>query len=350
LPGSGTDPDGTISAYAWVKISGPAAGTLTNANTNTATANGLTAGIYKYELTVTDNAGATGKDTVQVTVNPAANQPPTANAGADITITLPTNSATLAGSGTDPDGTISAYAWIKISGPAAGTLTNANTNTATANGLTAGVYKYELTVTDNAGATGKDTVQVMVYIPGNQPPVANAGADITVTLPANSATLTGSATDADGTITAYRWVKIAGPSSGILMSTNTASTTINYLVEGVYQFEMTVSDNAGATAKDTIAVTVVNSPQQDFSIDATIYPNPVASILHINFTCTVPNEVVSLYLINNQGTILYRDQKVQLVGNNLVRDIDMSGFRAGVYYLKVSCSNHEKIVRKVIKM
>ena len=131
---------------------------MTNANTATATASGLVAGVYSYQLMVTDNLGATGKDTVNVTVN----QPPIANAGPDILITLPTNTATLSGSGTDPDGTIAAYAWAKIAGPAAGTLTNANTATAIASGLVAGVYSYQLTVTDNLGATGRDTVMITI--------------------------------------------------------------------------------------------------------------------------------------------------------------------------------------------
>jgi len=43
---------------------------------------------------------------MQVTVNPAPNKAPTANTGADITITLPTNSTSLNGIGTDIDGTI----------------------------------------------------------------------------------------------------------------------------------------------------------------------------------------------------------------------------------------------------
>ena len=54
------------------------------------------------------------------------NIPPTANAGTDQTITLPTNTVSLSGSGTDPDGTISSYSWTKISGPASGTITNAS--------------------------------------------------------------------------------------------------------------------------------------------------------------------------------------------------------------------------------
>ncbi|MEI9958263.1 MAG: hypothetical protein WDM90_18605 [Ferruginibacter sp.] len=34
----------------------------------------------------------------------------------DQNITLPTNAVTLNGSGTDTDGTIASYAWVKISG------------------------------------------------------------------------------------------------------------------------------------------------------------------------------------------------------------------------------------------
>ena len=350
LAGSGTDPDGNIASYGWIKIAGPVAGTLTNANSATATASGLAAGVYKYELTVTDNGGATAKDTMQVTVNVAPNQPPTANAGPDIIITLPANTASLAGSGTDPDGNISSYGWIKIAGPVAGTLTNANSATATAGGLAAGVYKYELTVTDNGGATAKDTMQVTVNVAGNQPPSANAGADITIILPTNSATLTGSATDPDGSITAYRWVKIAGPSAGILTSTNSGTTSTKFLVEGVYEFELTVSDNAGATAKDTIAVAVIKDPQQDQAEEVKIYPNPVQGILHITVVGPMPNETVSLMLVNGQGIVLRQYPKVQLIGNKLVKDIDMSQFRPGTYYLKVTYSNNSKLVSKIIKM
>src|SRR6185436_11483069 len=41
----------------------------------------------------------------------AGNASPTSDAGGDQSITLPTSSVTLSGSGNDPDGTISTYAW-----------------------------------------------------------------------------------------------------------------------------------------------------------------------------------------------------------------------------------------------
>jgi hypothetical protein len=160
LNGSGSDPDGTIATYAWTKVSG-AGGSITSPSFASTTVTGLTAGSYTFRLTVTDNGGATAIDDVVINVNAAANQLPTANAGADQTITLPTNSVSLAGSGTDPDGTISTYAWTKVSGTG-GSITSPSSPSTTVTGLTAGSYIFRLTVTDNSGATASDDVNITV--------------------------------------------------------------------------------------------------------------------------------------------------------------------------------------------
>jgi hypothetical protein len=91
----------------------------------------------------------------------AANQSPTANAGADKTITLPANSVSLSGSGSDPDGSIASYAWSKVSGGAA-TINSPAAASTTVSGLAQGSYIFRLTVTDNAGATAFDDVLVTV--------------------------------------------------------------------------------------------------------------------------------------------------------------------------------------------
>src|SRR5678816_4142432 len=121
-----------------------------------------------------------------VTVNAASNQVPTANAGNDINLTLPNNSTTLSGSGSDVDGTIASYAWSRVSGPTTFNLGSPNAATTTLNNLVQGIYILRLTVTDNKGATATDDVTVMVNAAANQPPAANAGIDIVLTLPANS--------------------------------------------------------------------------------------------------------------------------------------------------------------------
>ena len=155
--------------------------------------------------------------------------PPVANAGTDQTITLPKDSVMLDGSAsTDPDGTITSYKWTKISGPVSSNVLNANLSKTSVKTLVMGVYQFELTVTDNGGLSAKDTVQIMVDNPAiNQPPVANAGEDQTITLPFNSVTLDGSkSTDPENKIISYNWARIPVPYASIA-NANAAQTKVS---------------------------------------------------------------------------------------------------------------------------
>ncbi|MFI5153911.1 MAG: PKD domain-containing protein, partial [Chitinophagales bacterium] len=193
LDGSGSyDSSGTITTYQWSQVSGPTTATLGSSNAAKATASGLQQGVYTFQLIVTDNNLYSDTDRINITVNPAPNQPPVANAGADQTITLPTSSASLDGTkSADPDGTIASYSWTKISGPGTQTISNGTTATPVISGLQAGQYVFQLAVTDNTGASSIDQVTITVNPAANQPPVANAGADQTIQLPANSVNLDG---------------------------------------------------------------------------------------------------------------------------------------------------------------
>lgn len=256
LVGSGTDSDGTIASYQWKKLSGTGS-TIVSPTASTTDITGLSAGTYTFELTVTDNKNVKGSDQVTVNVFPAANIPPTANAGADFSITLPTSSTTLNGSGTDTDGTIASYGWEQVSGPNAAAFSSLTAQSPTISGLTDGIYIFTLSVTDNAGAKGTDQVQVTVMPePPNLPPVAQAGADVTLTLPANSTTLTGSGTDSDGTISSYHWNLLSGPATITLSDVDAAVLNVSNLVAGTYSFELIVSDNRGATATDEVKIFV----------------------------------------------------------------------------------------------
>jgi dienelactone hydrolase len=93
---------------------------------------------------------------------PPSNIAPTANAGADKVITLPTNSVTVAGSGTDSDGGITGYSWTKTSGPAGGTITSPSSATTTITNLAQGIYTFRLTVTDTKSGRAFDEVKVTV--------------------------------------------------------------------------------------------------------------------------------------------------------------------------------------------
>src|SRR5690606_32237943 len=91
----------------------------------------------------------------------------------------------------------------------------------------------------------------------NQPPIAVAGPDQFINLQSDNVILDGSASsDPDGNITIWRWTKIEGPASFQINDLNSARTTVGILVQGVYQFELKVTDDNGASAKDTVQIKV----------------------------------------------------------------------------------------------
>ncbi|MFL5358742.1 PKD domain-containing protein [Archangium sp.] len=261
LAGSGTDVDGTVAAYHWVQTAGPAV-TLSDASV---AAPGFTAPlpaadtVLGFELTVTDNEGATGRDSVAVTVRARPNQPPVADAGPDQTVTAG-ESVTLAGSGTDVDGTIVSYAWAQVSGPAV-TLSGATTATATFSApvVSAPVsLGFTLRVTDDRGASATAPVTVTVQPIPNEPPTVDAGANQSV-LSGTPVTLVGSATDPDGTVVAFLWTQMAGPPVTLLdASTATARFTAPAVsANTVLTFQLTATDDQGASASDPVSITVV---------------------------------------------------------------------------------------------
>lgn len=263
LVGSATD-DGTIASYAWTKVSGTG-GAITSASSASTTVTGLSVGSYVFRLTVTDNNGATGTDTINVTVLAAPNIAPIVNAGLNKAITLPTSSVSFSDStAIDNDGTIASYLWTKVSGPNTPTITTPTTLHTTVTGLIEGSYTFKLTVTDNSGATASSIITVIVYAAPdlNQLPTVNLAKDKTVFLPKTSVSLTGSASDADGTIATYHWTRLSGPNTPTIVSPNSATTSITGLIQGIYYFGCTFTDNDGGTAIDKIRVTVYPATQK----------------------------------------------------------------------------------------
>ena len=263
LDGSASkDSDGTIAQYAWKQTAGPTV-TLTGATTAkpTFTAPTLTADTaLTFELTVTDNSKATAKSSVIITVK-NINVAPVANAGAAQTVNENTK-VTLDGSASkDSDGTIAQYAWKQTAGPTV-TLTGVTTAkpTFTAPNITTDTaLTFELTVTDNSKATAKSSVTITVKNI-NIAPVANAGAAQSVN-ENTKVTLDGSASkDSDGTITQYAWKQIAGPTVTLTGAT-TAKPTFTapiIMADTALTFELTVTDNSKATAKNSVTITVKN--------------------------------------------------------------------------------------------
>ena len=261
LSGTGSDADGTVVSFNWSQVSGPSAATINNPGNVETEVSNLISGVYIFRLKVTDNNGATASDDAVVTVANAPNQVPIANAGPDQTITLPVSSVTLSGSGSDPDGSISSYSWVKTSGPAGAGIVNNFLATTVVNGLVQGVYMFELTVTDNSGASATDLVKVTVNPQGNMPPLADAGPDMTFSLPTNSITLTGTGTDPDGNVASTKWRKLTGPAGPTIQNSNWPTTNVNGFVAGIFTYEFRVTDNNNAVARDTMQIIVLPANQ-----------------------------------------------------------------------------------------
>jgi len=154
LNSTSTDQDGQIVSWAW---------NFGDNTTDTGEAVVKTyaaGGTFQVTLTVTDNSGASATSTQNVTVTDpvAPNQSPVAS----FSNTVSNLVVNVNGSGsTDPDGSISSYAWDF--GDTSTDTTNSATNSHTY--LAAGTYPVTLTVTDNQGATNSATTNVTVTTP-----------------------------------------------------------------------------------------------------------------------------------------------------------------------------------------
>lgn len=135
----------------------------------------------------------------------------------------------------------------------------------------------------------------------NQQPIADAGADQRIVLPKDSILLDGSASsDVDGKIVSYKWLYVSGPTSFTIANSNLVKTRVYGLVQGLYKFALTVIDNNGLSAKDTIQIFVDNlvpvnhPPHANAGADQTVYL-PDNSVIVDGSSSTDPDNNITSY-------------------------------------------------------
>ena len=270
-----SDPDGSIVSYAWDF------GNDRTATTPTGSATYTQPGTYTVTLTVTDNRGATGTATREIVVTGAPNVAPNAVIRTvSVAGTIPLTVNLSGGNSNDPDGSIASYAWD---------LGNGQTGTGAAIQAVyteAGIYTVTLTVTDDRGATGTQTLDIEVSEDSNIAPGADFTADpVSGTVPL-TVNFDGSASaDVDGTIASYAWNFGNGQNgSGVVP----AAATYNF--PGTYTVTLTVTDNKGAIGTATQTITVTPPPNQPPSGNITATPSTGSSPLLVQLSSAGSND------------------------------------------------------------
>ena len=220
---------------------------------------------FEFELDVRDNFG--GISTESVSIDATSNTAPIADAGGNLQA-IRGEQVTLDGSAShdpDPTGKIISYLWKSgedNDGVAGLSLQNANQPVAVLSVPLVQddtTFEFKLTVTDDEGAAAEDTVEVKVK--GNSKPVADAGSSKTAEI-GEQVTLDGIGShDADphGQIVDYNWEQTSGSHHTSLNGANSATASITAPAvedDTTFEFTLTVTDDEGATAEDTVEVEV----------------------------------------------------------------------------------------------
>lgn len=125
--------------------------------------------------------------------------------------------------------------------------------------LTAGEHILRLVFSDgefNIGNMDFSYSNPLNYVP----PIADAGADVVVILPATTATLDGSlSNDPAGQSITYNWEQIYGPSIINFNNNTIAVPNISNLEEGVYKCKLTVSDGTYSANDDVLVIVQTNA-------------------------------------------------------------------------------------------
>lgn len=174
----------------------------------------------------------------------------------------------------------------------------------------------------------------------NKLPLAIAGNDTVITLPKDSLLLDGSlSADPDGSIVTWNWRAVSGPSNVIIRNPQAAQTVTAGLVQGIYFFELKVTDSNGAEDSDTLKVTVINAtpvnhpPVADAGVDQVLLLPLNTTILNGAVSYDPDNNITSLYWSKISGPSTYSivnpDQALTTL-NNLV---------AGTYQFKLKVTD-----------
>jgi len=199
-----------------------------------------------------------------------SNQAPVVNLNANRNDIKAGQILNLDANASDSDGQVVSYEWKE------GDTVLGTTEELTYTSDTPGKHTLSVTITDDKGAITTQTFVVIVKQP-NQPPVANAGEDRTLTL-GETVQLSGTGSDSDGNITSYSWKEGNNTVSDTALLSYTPSS------DGIHSLTFSVTDNDGATSTDQISINVLipnKPPVADAGDDKSVEVNKAITLTGI---------------------------------------------------------------------
>jgi hypothetical protein len=175
---------------------------------------------------------------------------------------------------------------------------------------------YVITVNDGLCANS-DTVTVTVWPLSSNPIITQVGNTLEATIG----------------FTAYQWYENNILLSGETQSSHTATNNGNYTVE--------VIDSNGCISTSQAFAFVIQGIKTSLNNEISIYPNPLTTILHIDFKNL--NIDTQIEIKNLQGQIIL-NQKV----DTKLNIVNLDQYSNGVYFIKIN-SNNEIYNYKLVK-
>ena len=233
---------------------------------------------------------------------PQFNQPPICSLSASPSLGTAPLTVEFSMTATDTDGTITNWD-LDIDNDGTPEYTGTGNPPITQEHIytTNGTYIAKLTVTDNNGTTGTDTVTITVTPPGNQSPTCTISAHPTKGIIPLTVNFTMTTSDPDGTIATWTLdVHTDGTIEYNGSGTPPSTQQHIYHTPGNYTATLTVTDDQGATTMDTTDNILVSS-EDDIPPTTTIDINPA-----------IPNGENDWYISNVTVTLTGTDNHSEI--------------------------------------
>lgn len=246
-------------------------------------------GTYSISLVVSDGELSSQADLVEIYVE-IPNNPPTANAGDDLTVRLGETVYLDGSMSTDPEGSNLTASWALTITPS-GSTAEIDSPSNIATNFTPdveGQYIAKLIVHDGQYHSRPDGISIIVR-PANILPTADAGTDQVVEI-GTVVNLDGSASvDDDRTLLSYAWNIVSKPEGSAATLTDSTDKAPQFTADklGNYQVELTVTDPDQAKSTAVITVTAAT---------------PLEGIINSNTQLTAS---MSPYILTNKVQVAY---------------------------------------------